>query len=340
MGYDKKTGYFTLRNVLGYGKKYNLVLSPERGIGKTYGYKHWIMESPDIFMCVYRTCPDMEHAKATWTDDLTIKGPKADRYDPELFVWKGDKKAGYILHYDGQPKVYFRSISEVNAIKHETFPDEMAWVIWDEFIPLKWTKIAGIENEGEAFEVICSTIDHDGINDRKSKGFKPLRAVLFCNPFTFDNPVLSYFGVNGLLGYGIWKSKKPNVIWEYLEPGHMRDRGDVSDINSRNAAKEQAAFVEVRPKESIPFMSVRLMDKCFVFWKYKKMVGLYWVTESKLHANVRKIYGTLEGLREDEICLESQTIMLKGLQSYAQRGLLRYEDLNCKFDYLNRVMEV
>lgn len=338
MGYDKSTGYYTLRDVLGYGRKYNLVLSPERGIGKTYGYKHWIMESKDLFMCVYRTCPDMEHAKNTWTDDLTLKGPPDARYDSELFVWKGDKKAGYVLWYDDEPKVYFRALSEVNAIKHETFPDELAWVIWDEFIPLKWTKIPGIDSEGEAFEVICTTIDHDGVTDRRAKGCKPLRAVLFCNPFTFDNPVLSYFGVNGLLGYGIWKSKKANVVWEYLEPGHARERGDVSDVNRRNAAKEQAAFIEGKPKGSEPFMVVRLFDRSFVFWRSRGITGLYWVTSGS--ANAERVYGTMDGLKEHETCIESQTVLLKGLQSYARRGLLRYEDMNVKFDYLNRVMDL
>ena len=62
------------------------------------------------------------------------------------------------MHFDGEEKFFFRTISQVNAIKQEHFPKDMAWVWVEEFVPIAWKKIGGVVDEGEAIETIVKTI--------------------------------------------------------------------------------------------------------------------------------------------------------------------------------------
>ncbi len=335
-------GYYTFRDMLGYGAKWNILLSPQRGIGKTYGYKRKIMAAEgEQAMVVYRQKPDMEHARSHWLDDLTLKGPKEKRYAADRFSWQGTSEGGYELLMDDEVKVYFRTMTSVNAIKNETFPETLSWMYVDEFIPLAWKKLPGIQSEGETIETIADTIDHDTVHPRTERGFKPLRVILIANPFTFDNPILSYFGVNGLLGPGIWKSTKHrSVVWEYLPEGKGKENA-ISNVANRSAAKMAgtAAFVEPAPKGSVPVFSVRIVDKYFLFREYG-YTGLHYVSETDGHqvpAGRRKRYGTLEGLQEEETAVEVVQ-MLDRILNEASRGLLRYADVNCKFDLLTRLM--
>ena len=346
MGFDKNSGYYSFRELLGYNAKYSILLSPDRGVGKTYGYKRMLINDPGMSVIVYRQKPDLEHAVENWLDDLTIKGPKEQRYPVENFKWSGGVKEGYCLwtkqdsNDDFQRKIYFRALSEANAIKQETFPDEVVWVVWDEFIPVVWKKIAGIANEGDTFRQIMKTIDHDSVHSREERGLRPLRAILIANPLTWGSPVLSYFGVNPLMGYGVHRSRKKfpdgTVAWEYLGP-----KGETSglDIHTRDLIKQQQSFVEQKPKESIPVMSLRLWDMKFVFWRRSVQQGIYWVTESKEHVGEKR-YGTMDGLTEDEVALESMPMLMRGIVQYAQHSLLRYEDINTKFDYLQRIADI
>lgn len=342
MGFDKETGYYTTREILGYGCKYNVVLSPDRGIGKTYGYKHAIMERPEITMLLYRQKPDMFHAIGNWLDDLTLKGPVEKRMDPARFRWDGDKDTGYQLYLDDNLKCYFRAISEVNNIKHETFRDETAWVIHDEFIPLLERKIPGVDSIGEAIEVIVKTIEHDSVHGRKEKGLKPVRVLMYANPFRLDSPILSYFGVNALIGYGVHRGTKPDVAWELIPPRPGDTQGQISDVNRRNRMFEASAFVEDVPKGAEPFASIRMRDKYFTIYR-RGQNGIHWVKTCARHANLSgrlRRYGTLDGMRPDEISLESVPMFTKGLETEMQRGLLRYDDLNTKYDFMERLMEL
>ena len=122
MGLDEK-GYYSLREILGYNCKWNIVLS-DRGRGKSYGTKLFLMAQPGRFMCLYRTQPDLEHALEDWIDPLVEQG-----YNPESFSFDGDVKGGYInMLFEGEVKGYFRILTKVNAVKQEVFPLDLDWI--------------------------------------------------------------------------------------------------------------------------------------------------------------------------------------------------------------------
>ena len=62
-------GYYSLREILGYNAKYNVVLS-DRGRGKSFAAKHFLMGQDGQFMCLYRQVPDMRMAVADWVKPL------------------------------------------------------------------------------------------------------------------------------------------------------------------------------------------------------------------------------------------------------------------------------
>lgn len=343
MGYDKDTGYYSLREILGYNAKYNAVLS-ERGPGKSYGTKLFLMDRTDeTAMCVYRDVPDMMSAIGSWIEPLIKEG-----YSRSDFKMLGGKDSGYVLTYDEEPKIWFRAITQVTHIKEEYFPDNMNWVWWDEFIPLKQKKLAGISSESDALRTIVKTIEHDTIKSREEKGLKPVRVLMYANPFTWDNPILSDFRINPFMGFGVHRAG-PGVAFEMLKP--IEKKGDeaedwLGDEVHRNMGwAEELSFVEPIPKGVHPEMSVRLGERYFTVYARN---GVKWVKEAKKHSKVEirreggKVvklrFGSLDGLKDDEICID-KSMLGKKLKEDRYRGVYRFPDLNVKFNWLNGLNE-
>ena len=85
-------GYWSPREILGYNCKYNIVLS-DRGRGKSYGTKLFLMKQEGTAMCLFRQQPDMALAMESWIDPLLENG-----YQAEQFSWEGSDKNGWILN--------------------------------------------------------------------------------------------------------------------------------------------------------------------------------------------------------------------------------------------------
>lgn len=346
MGLDKE-GYYSLREILGYGAKYNIILS-DRGRGKSFGAKHFLMNQEGQFMCLYRQRPDMRSALQDWIKPLISKDKKdLPVYDPEDFIFDGNDDEGWSMIYKDEVKGYFRCISEVNRVKQEVFPDTLNWVWLDEFIPLAWKKLQGVESEGDAIRTIIKTIEHDTVRSRTDKGLKEVRMIMFANPFNWNNPILSYFHINGLLGPGIHRAG-PGVVWELLEPHEEKRKskkmtvdeflGD--EVNRNMGFMNQGAFVAPLPKGSVPYMSLRIKRDYFIIYrKHQK----YWVRRSSEHVDVYSRfggvlmrYGTLDGLQEDETCFD-RTELLQRLKKLCYTGIVWFDNINTKFDFLNAI---
>ena len=338
----KGSGYYSLRDILGYNCKYNIVLS-DRGRGKSWEAKWFLMNQDGKFMCLYRQQPDMAAAMMDWTDPLTQGDDEHDPIPPTSFEWKGSDKDGWTLWFEGRPKGYFRYLTQVNHIKQEVFPDDLNWVWLDEFIPLVYRKLPGVSSEGDAIRTIVKTIEHDSVRTREQKGLKPLRVLMFANPFTWNNPILSYFKVVPK-GYGIWKVG-PGIACELLPPMEMDTDGKMTvdqflgdEVNRNQGWVDQKAYVVERwPKGLIPFMSIRIGDRFFIVHR-KDGAKKYYVKEVSEHnRNCQYVMGSLDGMREYESCLTG-TKILQHLQTKAYIGGIWFADINCKFDFLNAIV--
>lgn len=345
-------GYYSLRAILGYGCKYNIVLS-DRGRGKSFTAKHFLMRQPGTAMCLFRNSSDMHMAMMSWIDPL-VSGDKDleqyEKYEAEQFEWEGNDKEGFVLYYNGSPKVWFRYLTQVNHLKLEVFPDDMNWVWLDEFIPLCYKKLPGIESEGDAIRTIIKTIEHDTQRSRKDRGLKEVRVILYANPFTWDNPILSYFKLRPREGI---HRVGPGVVMEMLPPAKIEKKGKMTaddflgnEVNTNQGWKDGMDHVVEegkRPKNLIPVMSWRIKDKYFTLYEPQGVIRLY-IKRSEGHVEcgglvTYEIWGSQDGLKENETCLDTSNI-LKRIKDEAKRGLLRYFDINSKFDFINAISEI
>lgn len=331
MGLDDN-GYYSLREILGYNCKYNIVLS-DRGRGKSWGCKHFLMNQPGRFMCLYRTQPDMSMAIHDWIDPLVQSGHS----EFGQFEWVGNDKQGWELHHNGSVKGYFRYLTQVNHIKQEVFPDDLDWVWFDEFIPLAWKKLGGIDSEGDAIRAIVKTIEHDTVHTREEKGLRPVRVLMFANPFTWNNPILSYFKVTPR--YGIHRVG-PGIVCELLPPyeAPKKDNRMTTDeflgdeVNRNQGWLDQMAFVGPVGKGAEPVMSIRAGG--FHFHMYQRESRRWIRKATRHHEGVEWRWGVLDGLTPDEECLEKHPYV-KVLQQACYKGQLTFEDVNTKFDFIN-----
>ena len=339
----KPSGYYSLREILGYNAKYNIVLS-DRGRGKSWEAKHFLIRQSGMFMCLYRQQPDMCAAMMDWIDPLVAGDDEHEPIPATSFSWKGSDKDGWTLYYEGAPKGIFRYLTQVNHIKQEVFPDDLNWIWFDEFIPLVWKKLPGMVSEGDALRTIVKTVEHDTVRTRTEKGLKELRVLMFANPFTWNNPILSYFKIVPR-GYGVWKVG-PGVVCELLPPYEKEKKDNRmtvdeflgEEVNRNQGWLEQTAFVlDEWPKNCIPLISLRLDDMYFVIYN-KEGSKKYYVKKSEKHnESCRFVLGTMKGLKEEENCLDGSN-MLKHLQGKSYQGGILFADINCKFDFLNRLL--
>lgn len=341
-------GYYSLRAILGYGAKYNIVLS-DRGRGKSFYAKHFLMRQPGTAMCLFRQSTDMHMAMMSWTEPLVSKRKNKDKfevYNIEQFSWEGSDKEGYILYYNGQPKIWFRYLTQVNHIKQEVFPDDMNWVWLDEFIPMAYKKLPGVDSEGDAIRTIVKTIEHDTTNGRVERGLKEVRVILYANPFTWNNPILSYFKLRPKVGI---HKIGPGVVMEMLPPAEKKRKGKMTaddflgnEVNVNQGWSEEMAFIEVDWRSDfIPAMSVRVKSQYFMIYQKPGVHGIWYCAGTTKHENTARIvtydmWGSQDGLKEGETCLD-RTEFLKLIQEKIRRGQMRYKDLNSKFDFQNAI---
>lgn len=334
MGLNKQ-GYYTLRDILGYNAKYNMVLS-DRGRGKSWDAKWFLLGQPGKFMCVTRQKPDMQMQIRDFIDPYTQGDDEHEPISAEMFQWMGSDQEGWELWYDGQCKGYFRCLTQVNHIKQEVFPDDLNWVWVDEFIPLVYKKLPGVISEGDALRTIIKTIEHDTVRTREQKGLKPVRVIMYANPFTWNNPILSYFHINGLLGPGIHRAG-PGVVWELLEPVERKSEGKMTvdeflgdEVFKNMGFMEQNAFVKPIPKGAVPMYQVRFGKNRYLL--YQQHNDIY-VKAVKKDNTFIKCFGTMDGRQDFERAIEGS-----GLEGMLQRncyaGRVNFADINVKFDFL------
>lgn len=330
-----KNGYYTLRDILGYGAKYSVVLS-DRGRGKSWDCKWFLLNQKGRFMCVTRQKPDMQMQIKDFIDPY-LQGDEAHEKIPgDRFEWKGNDQEGWELWYDGELKGYFRYLTQVNHIKQEVFPDDLNWVWVDEFIPLVYKKLPGVVSEGDALRTIVKTIEHDTVRTREEKGLKPVRVIMFANPFTWNNPILSYFHINGLLGPGIHRAG-PGVVWELLAPEEETNKGKMTvdeflgdEVFKNMGFMEQGAFVEKVPKGAVPMVQLRFGRNRYVCYSANKA---WYVKKIKAEVKGLKAFGTMEGRAKNERSWEDSG-MQKDMQKMCYTGKIKYDDINVKFDFL------
>ena len=345
MGIDHNTGYYSLREILGYNAKWNIVLS-DRGRGKTWGTKWFLMGQKCAFMCLYRNTGDMEHAIGEWLDPIFKGDEKHEPISPERFEWDGSNRSGYNLMLDGVVIGYFRCITMVNHIKQETFPDNLNWMWIDEFIPMAYKKLPGIDSEGDALRVIYKTIDHDTAHPRETRGLKPLRVLMFANPFTWNNPILSYFHVLPK-GPGI-RRVGPDIVVEMLPAFETEKQGkDTIDdflgdsVNKTNGWESEFGFVVDRvPKGSKPTETVRIGSRYYGLYSCGN--GLIYCKSATGHGNVRRL-GSMDGLTDGEVCLDRKIcgrVIKDTMRKSLFSGHFRFTDLNTKFDFIRDIQSL
>lgn len=328
-------GYFSLREILGYNAKYNIVLS-DRGRGKSWEAKWFLLNQPGTFMAVTRQKPDMQMQIRDFIDPYMKGDEEHEPISAEMFQWMGSDQEGWELWYDGKCKGYFRCLTQVNHIKQEVFPDDLNWVWVDEFIPLVYKKLPGVVSEGDALRTIIKTIEHDTVRTREEKGLKPVRVIMYANPFTWNNPILSYFHINGLLGPGIHKAG-PGVVWELLEPVETKRKGKMTvdeflgdEVFKNMGFMDQNAFVKKMPKGAVPMYQVRFRRNRYLLYQRHNDFYIKSTNTDNLYL---KCFGTMEGRQDFERAIEGSGLE-KALQKMCYAGKVNFVDINVKFDFL------
>lgn len=247
----------------------------------------------------------MNSAVYSWLEPLIHPAPLDNHkpFDISQFKFVGNVVAKNLYFEDDpDPIAYFRTVENVNKIKQEVFNFKTSWVWFDEYLPMAWTKLRGVPNEGDAIRTIVDTIDHDTAHPKEKLGYPPLRTIMYGNFNSISSPLLKYFGVKPFQ-YGIYRVNR-DVVVETVMPDmdKLNDLGGLSaDVRQCYLATDENSYVRNIPKNSTPSMSIRIEKHFYVFY-WSDVTRHTYIQSSKKHVGAHR-YGTLEGLQENEIPL-------------------------------------
>lgn len=293
------------------------------------------MKQEGQFLFLGRTQVDCGSAVRGFLGTLEKSNFDTSRVTFEKVKIEGDFGAfRYVqMNLDGVMKGLFMALANINAIKQLEFPDTLDWVWMDEFIPVKYTKLPGINNEAEALQDVMITIDHDAYHSREERGLRKLRFIGTFNPKTWDNPIIQGFRLLPK-GYGFTRIHR-DIILEMVKipEGVLREESAEEWLNNGSARKcedwlDQNALVEPLPKGAKPMCTLRMKD---TFTLYVNAGKLYWLKTSK---NLETKWTLNDFPKEGEAYLPEGT--KKMFRRYIQRGLVRFPDMNVKFEFINQ----
>lgn len=337
-----KNGFWNDNKLLSFKKRHNAALT-FRGPGKSYGRKFHIMNRAlfhdETTLCLYRKAQDLKFAKDSWISPLINPDPEDKQhagYDVKKFKFTGDKYLSH-LYYNKKPVATFMTLESVNSIKQMYFNPNTCWVWMDEFIPLKYIKLAGIPNEGDAYQNIVDTIDHKYKDNRQDYGLPDIRCILYGNPVNGMSPLVEYFGIDPFK-YGIYHPKK-DVVIEHVLPGkkQAKDPNCLKDVRNFRLSYDKLAFVKNIPKGARPFQSIRIGEEQHYYTFYKSGDEFY-IEQSDKHKTELK-FGILIDRKPDELPFNTGfNEMCTMLQNQAIACSNYYDTYTTKVNYLNDIM--
>lgn len=168
-----------------------------RGVGKTFGYKEWVLKKPEQFMWIRRYASELKKMKRTFLNDISAEGklPEGD--------WKME---GDCLKKDGEPKGWFVALSKAMLEKSASYKD-VDVIVFDEAL-LGPGVHRYLNNEVEILLELIETVNRM----RGAEGKREVRVFCLANKTSMLNPHFQYWGITNIDKRFTWAPGKKGLV--------------------------------------------------------------------------------------------------------------------------------
>lgn len=294
-----------------------------RGIGKTFEFKKWALLDETGTTVWIRRNENVFTAKfyAGFAKDLVAEG---------IIKAEDVKIESGILYYKDKPKVYFIPLSLQQKYKSISFSDTNK-VVFDEFAEMKTWKY--LPQEVNEFLELIETI-----NRLRAPG-KEVRVFMLANKISWINPYSKAWGIkpfsqhfkhfkNGLLVVENWNDPEFSAAKKQTKFGRFVEDSEYAAYAIDNEAwNDDNSFLCVRPKDSSPWINIRVDNRITGIWYYEG--ALYC---SKKYDPQMKTFAVREDMRDNEEALLTHREPTKSIKEFSAKGKLFFEDNIVKSD--------
>lgn len=241
-----------------------------RGVGKTFNYKEWAINSNRQTVWVRRYAEDIKALIADNGNKFCSDLINAGKMDENIQYYVCDN----ILYINEEPKIYFVALSTARRLKSQSFP-LVDKIIFDEFLEEETRTSAYLKNEVELFLGLYETINRLRTGE---DGRKDVRVFFLGNLSSFVNPYFSFWHItpfekrfkkfkDGLIvvenySNDAFKELKINTPFGRLIAGTKFSQFAVDNI----AWRDDYAFVKKRSTESNNLFNLRYNNSLIGVW--------------------------------------------------------------------------
>lgn len=241
-----------------------------RGVGKTFNYKEWAINSNKQTVWVRRYAEDIKALVADNGNKFCSDLINAGKMDINTQYYVCDN----ILYVNEEPKVYFVALSTARRLKSQSFP-LVDKIIFDEFLEEDTRTSAYLKNEVELFLGLYETINRLRTGE---DGRKDVRVFFLGNLSSFVNPYFSFWHItpfekrfkkfkDGLIvvenySNDAFKELKINTPFGRLIAGTKFSQFAVDNI----AWRDDYAFVKKRTDDANNLFNLRYNNTLIGVW--------------------------------------------------------------------------
>lgn len=293
-----------------------------RGTGKTFNYKCWCISSSKPFIWVRRLEEDIKKL----TKDDCREFVKDLYYEGILTPEDICKVEADCLYINGIPKFYFIPLSLSARYKSTSFAD-VDIIIFDEVFE-------GVGSKKYLKDEVVLFLDlYETVNRLRIDGRPEVRVFFLSNNVSFTNPYFVHWGITPFEGRFKTFVEGLIVVENYKNEAFAKKKKETKFgrlIAGTKYAKysidneiwlDDNAFLEKRPKDSIPIVEIRYKEQYISVWNGKN--GYIYVDGARSSGRKYSIkYECLDG----ELSLSLGKYPLKQLNELFYIGKIRFDN--------------
>ena len=205
--------FYDYNKVLSYNAFLNIIIG-ERGVGKTYGAKKYVInrwiKKHKQFVYIRRYETDLETSVGSTNDNKFFEQVKNEFPIHEFKITKSKKVRKLIM--DNQVIGYALPLSSADSLKSSTY-DNVDTIIYDEFMLKEGSSQHYLRNEPEIILDIIETIGR----------LKDVKIFLLGNAISSTAPIMSYFNVTLPYNSDIKLFKNGLILVNYIKNEKYRE---------------------------------------------------------------------------------------------------------------------
>ena len=304
---------------MSYGALWNFIQT-SRGPGKTFWFTKFALHSKGQTVWVRRYKEDMN--KQFFNSFMQAQYSEGNFLDDTIVI-KDDT-----LYFNGEPKIFFISLSLSHKKKSTAYPN-VNYIVFDEFVELGSNRAGYLKDECTKFLELYETINRLRIDGRPD-----VRVFFLGNKVSFLNPYYNFFSIRPFKGR-FKKFKKGLIVVEnYDNPkftelkkeskfGRLIAGTKYSEYAIDNISlRDNDDYIETMPEGCNLRCNIRLGDRLCGLWNNPN--GKWYLS---LKANKTELtYAPREDLKVGEFALISSKPPLSTLKTLHTVGLLYFED--------------